>query len=298
MRRCLVLVLAAAVVVGLTGSATASTPKLHGSNFWSNCRFSHTANDDPIVLPGLPGRSHPHTFFGNVSTGAYSTLAGLRRAATTCKPRADKAAYWVPTLYWNGREVRPEKAQLYYVVHGYRQLRAFPAGLRMVAGNAHATSPQSGLVTYWDCAGAVGIRSQPSPAPPARCGLVSGTVLELRQGSSRLVRATVRSKTRLELRVNFPDCWDGKRLDSPDHRSHMAYSRGFVCPRSHPVKVPLIQLMIRYPTSVGKGVTLSSGGRFSAHADFFNAWDERTLVRLVDDCFHRRGCNPARAMRP
>jgi hypothetical protein len=61
--------------------------------------------------------------------------------------------------------------------------------------------------------------------------------------------------------------------------------------------VPLIQLMIRYPLVSGKGVTLASGGRFSAHADFFNAWDERALVRLVDDCFHGRPCDPA-AMSP
>src|ERR671923_2952871 len=172
------LTLLAAAVVGLAGSAAASTPKLHGNNFWSNCRFSHAANDDPIVVPRLPGRSHPHTFFGNASTNAYSTLEGLRRAATTCKPRADRAAYWVPTLYRNGREVRPAKAQLYYVVHGYRQMRAFPPGLRMVAGDAHAASPQSGLVTYWDCAGGAGIRSRPTAAaPPARCGTVSGQVL-------------------------------------------------------------------------------------------------------------------------
>src|SRR5919108_1787144 len=132
-------VLGAAAAVGLAGSAAgAPTAKLHGSNFWSNCRFSHTANDDPIVLPRHPGFSHPHTFFGNVSTDAYSTLASLRRAATTCKPRADRAAYWVPTLFQNGREVRPAKAQLYYVVHGYRQMRAFPPGLRMVAGAALA----------------------------------------------------------------------------------------------------------------------------------------------------------------
>jgi hypothetical protein len=150
-------------------SAVGSPTKLHGNNFWSNCRFSHTANDDPIVVPRLPGRSHPHTFFGNVSTDAYSTLASLRRASTTCKPRADRAAYWVPTLFRNGREVRPAKAQLYYVVHGYRQMKAFPAGLRMVAGDAHATGPQSSLVTYWDCAGGAGVRSKPSPAPPARC---------------------------------------------------------------------------------------------------------------------------------
>jgi hypothetical protein len=284
----------AAAVVGLAGSAAASSPKLHGNNFWSNCRFSHTATDDPIVVPRLPGRSHPHTFFGNVSTNAYSTLASLRRAATTCKPRTDRAAYWVPTLFRNGREVRPAKAQLYYVVHGYRQMRAFPAGLRMVAGDAHATRPQSGLVAYWDCAGGAGIRSNPSPAPPARCGTVSGTVLVLRRGSKKLVPMTVRSKTHLELRVNFPDCWDGKHLDSPDHKSHMAYSRGFVCPRSHPVKVPLLQLMIRYPLVSGQGLTLASGSRFSAHADFFNAWDERALVRLVDACFHGRPCDPMR----
>jgi Domain of unknown function (DUF1996) len=292
MHRRLLTVLAAAVV-GVAGSAAASTPKLHGNNFWSNCRFSHAANDDPIVLPRLPGRSHPHTFFGNVSTSAFSTLASLRRASTTCKPRADRAAYWVPTLYRNGREVRPEKAQLYYVVHGYGRMRAFPPGLRMVAGDAHATAPQSRLVTYWDCAGGAGVRSKPSPAPPARCGIVSGMVLMLRPGSKKPARIRLRSKTHLELRVNFPDCWDGKRLDSPDHKSHMAYSRHFVCPRSHPVKVPLIQLMIRYPLVSGKGVTLASGGRFSAHADFFNAWDERALVRLVDDCFHDRPCNPA-----
>jgi Domain of unknown function (DUF1996) len=291
MHRRLLTVLATAAI-GLAGSAAASPLKLHGNNFWSNCRFSHTANDDPIVVPRLPGRSHPHTFFGNVSTNAFSTLASLRRASTTCKPRADRAAYWVPTLYRNGREVRPEKAQLYYVVHGYGRMRAFPAGLRMVAGNAHATSPQSALVAYWDCAGSV-VRSKPSPAPPARCGTVSGKVLVRRKGEKKLHPMTIRSKTRLELRVNFPDCWDGKRLDSLDHKSHMAYSRDLVCPRSHPVKVPLIQLMIRYPLVSGKGVTLASGGRFSAHADFFNAWDERALVRLVDDCFHDRPCNPA-----
>jgi Domain of unknown function (DUF1996) len=290
------LVAAGAVILAASavGSSVGSTRKPHGNNFWSNCRFSHSANDDPIVLPGHPGLSHRHTFFGNVSTNAYSTLASLRRSPTTCRPPADRAAYWVPTLYQNGREIRPSKAQIYYVVFGYAQMRAFPPGLRMVAGNAHATAPQSSVVTYWDCAGNTGIKSRPAATPPARCGTLSGTVLMLRPGSKKpkLVRRTVRSQTRLELHVNFPDCWDGKHLDSLDHKSHMAYSRHFACPRSHPVKVPLIRVMIRYPIVSGHGVTLSSGGQLSAHADFFNAWDERALVRLVGDCFHGRGCDP------
>jgi hypothetical protein len=102
------------------------------------------------------------------------------------------------------------------------------------------------------------------------------------------------AKTYLELHVNFPDCWDGKHLDSLDHKSHMAYSRDYVCPRSHPVKVPRILLMIRYPFRSGRGVTLSSGGQLSAHADFFNAWNERVLTALVADCFEGRPCDPHR----
>ena len=143
----------AVAVLGAAASPAGAKPKLHGNNFFSNCRYSHTAADDPIVLPGLAGRSHSHTFFGNVTTSAYSTLASLRRGATTCKPRFDRAAYWVPTLYQNGREVRPAKAQLYYVLRGYDQMHPFPPGLRMVAGDAHATRPQSMRVTYWTCGG-------------------------------------------------------------------------------------------------------------------------------------------------
>jgi hypothetical protein len=111
------------------------------------------------------------------------------------------------------------------------------------------------------------------------------------QGRTKPVRLPVQSKTFLELHINFPDCWDGKHLDSLDHQSHMAYSRNYVCPASHPVKVPLIRLMIRYPLRSGSGVVLSSGGQLTGHADFFNAWDERALARLVADCFHDRPCN-------
>jgi hypothetical protein len=101
-------------------------------------------------------------------------------------------------------------------------------------------------------------------------------------------------KTWLELHVNYPDCWDGEHLDSPDHKSHMAHSRDYVCPASHPVKVPLIRLMIRYPIVDARGVTLASGGQLTGHADFVNAWDQRVLERLVDECFHDRPCDPSK----
>src|SRR4029453_17857225 len=71
---------------------------LQGSNFYSNCPFSHASMDDPIVYPGQPGRSHAHTFFGNRSTNAFSTRESLLATTTTCKPRADGGAYGIPTL--------------------------------------------------------------------------------------------------------------------------------------------------------------------------------------------------------
>ena len=44
--------------------------------------------------------------------------------------------------------MRPAKGQFYYVLRGFGEMRPFPPGLRMVAGDAHARRPQSRRVTY------------------------------------------------------------------------------------------------------------------------------------------------------
>jgi hypothetical protein len=151
-------VFAVAVAAGAQGE---SRMRLHGGAFFSNCLFSHGSNNDPIVLPHQPGRSHAHTFFGNVSTNAHSSLASLRVAATTCGVRADRAAYWIPTLLERGREVRPVKAQFYYLMRGYAEMRPFPPGLKMIAGDARAVAAQSQRVVYWACGAGGGLRSVP-----------------------------------------------------------------------------------------------------------------------------------------
>ncbi len=75
--------------------------------FNAGCTISHHANDDPIVFPGQFGASHNHTFWGATTTNAASTLASLKAGGTTCNPAGDKSAYWIPTLYQNGRVVDP-----------------------------------------------------------------------------------------------------------------------------------------------------------------------------------------------
>jgi len=265
---------AAAIAVSVAiAAAPAATGKkganpFPGVNFVSNCKLSHEAPDDPIVYPGQPGKSHDHTFVGNTSTDANSTLQSLHAAGTTCRRPADKAAYWMPTLIVDGKAVMPLGATIYYRRNTLSRVTAFPAGLKLIAGDSKATIPQSHKVTFWNC-GVLG-GTAPSDAPPA-CPAVRGD--------------------ELRLHVNFPSCWDGKSIDSADHKSHLAYPTAGVCSADHPVAVPAISLIYRYPVSGDHEFALSSGGVYSAHADFFNAWNENALRLLVNFCLNgKRHC--------
>jgi len=242
--------------------------------FAVGCGFSHRNQDDPIVFPNLPGRSHDHTYFGNESTNAASTPASLREAGqTSCRLRADTAAYWAPTLFVSGRAIEPLGAVVYYVRRTSGEVQPFPPGLKMIAGNAAARSAQSQSVTFWSCGRRSGVgRSSTIPTCPAQPE-----------------RSSASAGRNLRLVVNFPNCWDGSRLDSADHKSHMAYSVDGVCPGSHPVAVPALTILIGYPVSGGASAELASGGQFSGHADFVNAWNQRALAALVDRYLNRFG---------
>jgi Domain of unknown function (DUF1996) len=167
----------------------------------------------------------------------------------------------MPTLLADAAPVVPLGATIYYRRHTLAATQPFPAGLEIVAGNAHATAPQDERVVFWNCGVAGGVARSVTP-PTCPNSNADG----------------------LRLHVSFPDCWNGKDLDSPDHHGHMAYSAKGLCPAGYPVPVPAITVIFRYPTMGGAGVTLSSGGLLTGHADFFNAWNETTLTRLVTSC--------------
>jgi hypothetical protein len=273
MRRLLMLVvIAVGLVAGTVSLAAARSsrqrPRVHPQRFAHGqfavpCRYSHSLADDPIVFPGKPGASHFHDFFGNVSTDAFSTRESLLRAGTTCRRPQDRSGYWVPTLLLNGQPVTPIRAQIYYVTGGKnpRTVRPFPAGLKVIAGASTALGPQDPRVTNWHCTPESGIRMR-TEVPTCPDG------------------------QRLRLQVRFPDCWNGRNVDLPGHKVHMAYSTRGRCPAGYPVAVPRIILNVVYPFSGGPGVTFSSGSPYTAHADFFNAWDQRALARLVRRCLN------------
>ena len=104
----------------------------------------------------------------------------------------------------------------------------------------------------------------------------------------------------LRAQVFFPGCWDGKNLDSADHKSHMAYPDGIdngICPSSHPVH--LISIFYELYFSVKPFNDLGDGGRFvlsngdptgyGLHGDFMNGWDRSVLSRAVDECTNLSG---------
>jgi hypothetical protein len=252
-----VALIAPASVAAAEPRPAAARGPLHDGIFLSVCRPSRTAMDDPIVHPGEPGASHQHEFFGNTTTNADSTYASLKAGDTTCRIGADTAAYWVPTLYADGQRVAPIRVNAYYLAgRGRGRTVAFPAGLKVIAGNGEATSAQSAAITGWKCSG---IQVTALAGAPFACPTGSHEVLVIR----------------------FPECWNGKDLDSADHKGHMAYRVGGACPAGYPVRVPRLSLNVHYDLAAFDALTLACGSIYSAHADFFNAWNQAALARLV-----------------
>lgn len=250
------------LLFALTSTASAQAP----TGFSADCPFSHRAADDPIVHPGDPGASHMHDFYGNRSTDSNSSEETLAQRGTTCRPRADRSAYWTPRLKHRGRSVRPRRARFYYVVVNGdpASVRPLPTGLRIIAGNPHGEGTERSPRFAWTCTGS--------------------TVLD----AARIPRC--RKGSRLTLKLRFPDCWDGERLDSADHQSHMAYGTRGACPASHPVAVPQLRFEIRYATRGGRRTTLSSGPTWTTHGDLLNAWEPGDFERRLRDCVAARTC--------
>ncbi len=241
--------------------------------FRMECDIDHFGPDDPIVYPGTPGASHMHSFFGNKTTDAYTTPASLTANEGSCNYTGafDRSAYWVPSLY-NGSGTRFSATTQQLVVY-YRKaggpsgpmVHPFPVGLRIIAGDAKATSPQPQTVSFWDCGDG---------------GPVFPNVPDCTNSTSGVQPVGV---------VLFPNCWDGVHLDSADHKSHMAYSNPNtgVCPADHPVSLPQLRYeMWENGTPGGSNFYLSSGGQYSMHGDFFAEWDSRLQSGLIDKCMN------------
>lgn len=265
----------ALVTLASLGALLVFAPGASANAFFVECGSSHVANDDPIVFPGQVGASHRHEFFGATSASANSTDTELRTSPTTCAHRADTASYWAPSLEVNGKLITGS-LRAYYERAGKKRAAAPPPGLRVISGDMRATDPQSMRLTSWLCTGAAGMTKEQRTPPACTVG------------------------QRLAAWVRFPDCWNGRQLDSADHRSHLARSWKGRCPATHPVELMRVAMLISWNVRPRTAASITLGGGVLAstgmHADFWNTWQQPALSALRWSCIEvARTCGEVRS---
>lgn len=196
------------------------------------CKQSHFNNDDVIVFPGQPGASHRHQYAGARSNNAFSTVASMKASGSTCDRASDTAGYWAPSFN-AGYPIHPNKGALFYYTFNGTQ---FPEGLKMIV---RWTTP--GNRVLFKCGPGSNTETR---TPPSSCS--SGMFVPV---------------------VTFPTWWDG-RLDSPDHLSHMSYSRT----STHTRQLPKLKVYWRIAVPAGAPIdsNVSSGNYQTFHLDFFS----------------------------
>jgi hypothetical protein len=310
------------VTLGTKADPTAtpsSAPDVVGA-FRFICTAGQVKADDPIVYPGKPGASHLHQFYGNAGADAFSDYASLRqKGGSTCNKISDAAgnmldialnrsAYWMPAMLNGlGYVVRPDYVIIYYkrrpasdpmcssppgtaVVnsqgkpdHAEGLCLPLPNGLRFIYGFNMLKPSDTPTGSMWfNCSG-------PTAVP--------GHYLNLTQAL-----ANCPPGNRVGAVLEAPECWDGKNLDSPDHRSHVGYpsygSWGYrKCDAAHPYVIPTFTLGAWYSIVAGDDTTkweLSSDAMFpnlpkgsTLHADWFGAWDDPTMAAWTDNCINK-----------
>jgi hypothetical protein len=269
------------------------------------CNAAQLSYDDPIVYPGQPGAAHLHQFFGNTQANAHSTYQTLRTSGdSTCNNPLNRSAYWIPAMMdGRGQVVRPDYVSIYYKRRPETDPECrrmgtacvgLPRGLKYVFGyNAATSSADTNGGFHWNCDGQGATSGHFRNIPEAARGCPTGA--------------------RLGAVIASPECWDGVNIDSPNHRSHVAYAgygnEGQLrCPSTHPYVIPQFTLGAWYTTDNNLDRTGNTDPRTvtwhlssdrthagdpmmtpgsSLHADWFGAWDDTIMEKWTAHCVNR-----------
>jgi hypothetical protein len=204
----------------------------------------------------------------------------------------NRSAYWMPALLdGKGNVVRPDFVSIYYKqrpasdpivsnpLHASYMGQAVPLpnGLRFIFGwdPTGVNSAKTGAA-YFNCQG-----------PSARSGHYATLPTAL---------ANCPAGNQLGAVIEAPNCWDGKRLDSSDHRSHVAYASG-KCPTTHPYVIPAFTMGAWYSVERSDDTSLwelssdhMAPGQpkgYTFHADWFGAWDNTVQSMWWQNCINK-----------
>ncbi|KAM7196010.1 protein of unknown function (DUF1996) domain containing protein [Naviculisporaceae sp. PSN 640] len=276
-----------------------------------------TCRADPIINPGAPS-AHLHTIMGASGFGLNSTGEDLMNSrCTTAKPKADKSAYWFPTLFFKDPEDGHfEQVNFFYMNVYYffeatdDDIKAFPVGLQMLSGNAAQRAPPSG-------GGRQNLDPSKGPVQPAQItcprgnfdppswpensdGTMAGMGDPNNKGSGVGFPFQdcdgYASPMRMDL--HFPSCYN-PAAGLTNYKNNMAFpssaGNGKVnCPKGW-IHVPHIfyevywdthKLLPRYQHMLGKESPFvwANGDTtgYSIHGDFISGWDEKALQQIID----------------
>ncbi|WSB95277.1 DUF1996 domain-containing protein [Streptomyces cellulosae] len=271
--------------------------------FTSECGVNENGvfnSDNVIAAPGVSnGAHHFHDYIGNQATNAFVSDDELTRAETSCQDQRDKSSYYWPVLrLQNGTEeqdaqspgggiegnageiVTPKDVTLTFVGNPKAKVTAMPRLLRIITGDAKSfVNGPANANASWSCTGFEDRQLKDKyPLCP--------------EGSD-----VVRS-------FAFQSCWDGRNIDSANHRTHMAFTDAEGnCPAGFQ---PIPQLVQRIVYDVdapsledgGKTVPLFAVDSFpeqlhkpiTDHGDFINVFEEDLMNEMVDCINEGRTC--------
>ncbi|MEU4928148.1 DUF1996 domain-containing protein [Streptomyces yokosukanensis] len=274
-------------------------------SFTSECGVNANGlfnSDNVIVAPGVSnGAHHFHDYVGNQGNNAFASDDDLAKAGTSCADQGDKSSYYWPVLRLQngtqerdagspgggtegnaGRIVTPRQVTLTFEGNPRGKVTAMPRLLRIITGDAKAFVNGPGNANAsWSCTGYENRQLKDKyPLCP--------------QGSD-VVRT-----------FRFQSCWDGRNIDSANHRTHVAFTGlDGSCPagfRPIPQLVQRIVYDVRAPSlqDGGRTVPLFAVDSFpeqlhkpvTDHGDFINVFDEDLMGEMVDCINSGRSCGP------
>lgn len=260
-----------------------------GTYTWDCGRNSngHRNTANVVVVPGMPGPAHHvHDYVGNLSTDVSSTVDSLAGGGTTCA-NGDESTYYWPVL-----------RTLTTAHPGHDGTGAQPGAPSASPAAEHFGEiqvPVSLTLTFY------GNPRTPVVAMPSLLRATMGDAVAITNGGARAqatwtcsdtpdrrtTRYPVCAPGQRVLRVfDFPSCWDGRRVDSADHRQHVVFpSAGGGCPAGT-FAVPRLRLVAAYDITPGARYQIDAfdGQRNSPltdHAFFVNVMPEPLMAQVV-----------------
>ncbi|KAK2767931.1 hypothetical protein FQN53_006411 [Emmonsiellopsis sp. PD_33] len=263
---------------------------------------------DPLVNPGELS-SHAHVIHGASNFGlTVDEDMLLQSDCTSCAILEDKSAYWTPGTYFqyaNGTtELVPQVGGMlvYYLLYG-DDVQAFPKGFRMLAGDPYQrnfTGP------FPDPPKSSWTKDETTQFALSQKAVGYNCLNYKKDPEPSIYRHTMPSKAFLDancpdgvrMELMFPSCWNGKDLDTKDHKSHMAYPslvNDGVCPEGFETRLVSLFYETIWDTGKYKGVAgkfvLANGDPTGPgyHADFIEAWEPGFLEQAVKTCTNPSG---------